>query len=132
MTSVDGEVLNTEKDGNLIWQRSYEDALDLARKENKPVFIDFYADWCANCIAFKKLSLRNMNLNKALERVVLLKIYDTDTQFKIFKDNPLYAELKTGLPFFVILKPDGKFFWKGTQYNAVNTMIEMIENAGKL
>ncbi|MHC4269866.1 MAG: protein-disulfide reductase DsbD family protein [Planctomycetota bacterium] len=132
MESTEVAVLNTEKDGNLIWQRSYEDALVLARKENKPIFIDFYADWCANCIAFKKLSLRNMKLNKALKKVVLLKIYDTDTQFKAFQDNPLYAELKTGLPFFVILKPDGEFFWKGTQYNAVNTMKEMVENAGKL
>ena len=132
MKSIEADILNTEKDGNLIWQRSYEDALVLARKENKPIFIDFYADWCANCIAFKKLSLRNMKLNKALKKVVLLKIYDTDTQFKAFQDNPLYAELKTGLPFFVILKPDGEFFWKGTQYNAVNTMKEMVENAGKL
>ena len=132
MESTEVEILNVEKSGNLVWQRSYEDALVLARKENKPIFIDFYADWCANCIAFKKLSLRNMKLNKALEGVVLLKIYDTDAQFKTFKENPLYAELKTGLPFFVILKPDGGFFWKGTQYNAVNTMKEMIENAGKL
>ncbi len=128
--STEVEVLDTERDGNLIWQRSYEDALVLARKENTPIFIDFYADWCANCIAFKKLSLRNMKLNKALKKVVLLKIYDTDAQFKTFQDNPLYAELKTGLPFFVILKPDGEFFWKGTQYNAVNTMKEMIENTG--
>jgi thiol:disulfide interchange protein DsbD len=130
--STEVEALKTEKDGNLTWQRNYEDALVLARMENKPVFIDFYADWCANCIAFKKLSLRNAKLNKALERVILLKIYDTDTQFKKFQDNPLYIELKTGLPFFVILKPDGGFFWKGTQYNAVNTMREMVENAGKL
>ncbi len=125
------EIVNTEKNGNLIWQRNFENALVLARNENKPVFIDFYADWCANCVAFKKLSFRNMKLNKALKRAILLKIYDTDAQFKRFQDNPLYAELKTGLPFFVILKPDGKFFWKGTQYNAVNTMTEMIGNAGK-
>ncbi len=132
INSTETEVLNTEEDGNLIWQRSYVDALVLARKENRPIFIDFYADWCANCIAFKKLSLRNTKLNKALKRVILLKIYDTDTQFKSFQDNPLYAELKTGLPFFVILKSDGEFFWKGTQYNAVNTMREMVDNAGEL
>ncbi len=132
MESTEAEVLKTEKDGNLIWQRSYEDALVLARRENKPIFIDFYADWCANCVAFKKFSLRNAKLNKALRRVILLKIYDTDAQFKKFQDNSLYAELKTGLPFFVVLTSDGEFFWKGTQYNAVNTMREMIENAGKL
>lgn len=125
------DILNIERNGNLIWQRSYENALVLARKENKPIFIDFYADWCANCIAFKKLSLRNVELNKALKKVILLKIYDTDAQFKRFQKNPLYVELKTGLPFFVILKPDGEYFWKGTQYNAVDTMKEIIENASR-
>lgn len=121
-----------EKHGDLVWQRNFENALALAGKENKPIFIDFYADWCANCIAFKKLSLRNIDLHKALKKAVLLKVYDTDTQYRLFQDDPLYAELKTGLPFFVILKPDGKFFWKGTQYNAVKTMQKMIENAGNV
>ncbi len=119
----------TEIDGDLTWQRNLANALSLARKENKPVFIDFYADWCANCVAFKKLSLRDTVLNKALKKAVLLKVYDTDKQYGIFRDDPLYAELKRGLPFFVILRPDGSFFWKGTQYNAVNTMKRMIESA---
>lgn len=119
----------TEKEGDLIWQRNFENALAMARKENKPIFVDFYADWCANCVAFKKLSVRNNLLNNALKKAVLLKVYDTDKQYEIFREDPLYAELKRGLPFFVILKPDGTFFWKGTQYNAVNTMKRMIESA---
>ena len=126
--AADGEL--TEKQGDLIWQRNFENALALARKNNKPVFIDFYADWCANCVAFKKLSLRNTVLNKALKKAVLLKVYDTDKQYENFREDPLYAELKRGLPFFVILKSEGDFFWKGTQYNAVNTMKRMIEAAG--
>ncbi|GJQ58462.1 MAG: DUF255 domain-containing protein [Candidatus Scalindua sp. AMX11] len=120
----------TEIHGDLIWHRNFEYALALAKKENKPIFIDFYADWCANCVAFQKLSLRNTVLSQALKKAVLLKVYDTDKQYETFRDDPLYAELKRGLPFFVILKPDGNFFWKGTQYNAVNTMRKMIESAG--
>ncbi|MCP5008262.1 MAG: hypothetical protein GY941_30660 [Planctomycetes bacterium] len=126
--AVDEE--STEKHGDLIWQRNYENALALAMSDNKPVFIDFYADWCANCVAFKKLSLRNDTLHKALKKAVLLKVYDTDRKYEIFRDDPLYAELKRGLPFFVVLKSDGEFFWKGTQYNAVNTMQRVIESAG--
>lgn len=121
----------SEKHGNLIWQRGLEKAKALAMKENKPIFIDFYADWCANCIAFKKLSVSSDELNQALQKAILLKIYDTDEVFKNFKEDPKYGELKTGLPFFVILKPDGKFFWKGTQYDAVKTMKKMIDSAIK-
>lgn len=128
-TTGAGEGEGTEKHGNLVWQRDLEKAKSLAMKEKKPVFIDFYADWCANCIAFKKLSVSNDELNQALQKAILLKIYDSDELFKKFQEDPKYAELKTGLPFFVILRPDGEFFWKGTQYDAVNTMKKMIETA---
>ena len=122
-------VPEVEKHGNLTWNRDLESAKALARKENMPIFIDFYADWCANCVAFKKLSLSDAELNQALQKAVLLKIYDTDEIFKIFQEDPQYQELKTGLPFFVILKPNGEFFWKGTQYDAVKIMKKMIESA---
>ncbi len=120
----------TEKHGNLIWGRDFEKAKARARTENKPIFMDFYADWCANCVAFQKLSLSNEELNKALKKVVLLKIYDTDAIFKKFQEDPKYVELKTGLPFFVILNSKGDFFWKSTQYDAVKTMKKMLESAG--
>jgi len=120
-----------EKLGNLTWQRDFGTARTRAQREDKPIFIDFYADWCANCIAFKKLSLSNKPLNQALQGAVLVKIYDTDPIFKEFQQDPRYAELKTGLPFFLILRPNGNFFWKGTQYNAVKTMRRMIASASQ-
>jgi len=64
-----------------------------------------------------------------LQKAVLFKVYDTDEIFKTFQEDPQYQELKTGLPFFVILKPNGEFFWKGTQYDAVKIMKKMIESA---
>jgi len=118
-----------ERHENLEWYREFEEAKKLALKENKPIFIDFFAYWCANCLEFEKLSIKNEKLNQGLRKAVLVKIYDTDPIFKKFRDNPLHRELKIGLPYFTILKPNGEFFWKGTQYNAVDKMADRINAA---
>ncbi|MBF0274012.1 MAG: sulfite exporter TauE/SafE family protein [Nitrospinae bacterium] len=122
---------SVEEHGNLKWYRSYDNALQEAKRLNQPVFIDFFAYWCANCIAFADMSLTNKDLNKALEKTVLLKVYDTDKAFEEYKKIKSYRELNVGLPFFVVLKPDGTFFWKTTQYNAVSQMINKLEEAAK-
>lgn len=125
--TVNGDGL--EKHGDLIWLRNLDSAKNQAAVENKPIFIDFHADWCANCLAFQEISLSDEELNQTLKKAVLLKVYDTDEIFKKFQEDPKYAELKTGLPFYVILNSKGEFYWKGTQYNAVQTMKKMIESA---
>ena len=118
-----------EKHENLEWYRDFEGAKKVALKENKPIFIDFFAYWCANCLEFEKLSVKNEKLNRILQNAILVKIYDTDPIFKTFRNDPAHRELKTGLPYFAILRPGGEFFWKGTQYNAVETMGAMIKSA---
>lgn len=128
-TALTKNGVEIEKHENLEWYRDFEGAKKVALKENKPIFIDFFAYWCANCLEFEKLSVKNEKLNRILQNAVLVKIYDTDPIFKKFRDDPTHRELKTGLPYFAILRPDGEFFWKGTQYNAVETMGAMIKAA---
>ncbi len=128
-TNLTKNDVKIEKHENLEWYRDFEWAKEVALKENQPIFIDFFAYWCANCLEFEKLSVKNEKLNKILQNAVLVKIYDTDPVFEIFKNDPAHRELKMGLPYFAILRPNGEFFWKGTQYNAVETMGRMIKAA---
>jgi|GEM_PF-262678 len=118
-----------EVHGNLTWHRNYQEALERASKENRPVFLDFYANWCANCKSFGELAVKNDTLNRALLQSVPAKIYDTDPIFKTFKNDPRFPELKIGLPFFVILLPDETLVWKGTDYRAVNTFAAQLARA---
>ena len=128
-TTLTKNGVEIEKHENLEWYRDFEGAKKVALKENKPIFIDFFAYWCANCLEFEKLSVKNEKLNRVLQNAILVKIYDTDPIFKTFREDPAHRELKTGLPYFAILRPGGEFFWKGTQYNAVETMGAMIKSA---
>ena len=123
-----------ETHGNLRWLRNVSTARQLARAESKPLFVDFYATWCANCKAFNRLALKHEALNQALQQAVLIKIYDTDPDFKTFQQDERFPELRgvggqPFLPLFAIYSPQGEFLWKGQDYQAATTMISQLERA---
>ncbi len=117
----------SEMSGNLEWFRDREIVFQKAEKSGKPIFIDFYADWCTNCKEFQKLSISDLALNRALlENAVLWKIEDTDPIFEEYANDERFPELKIGLPFFVILSPKGDLIFKTNDYLATKRMIEQL------
>ncbi|MCG6140196.1 protein-disulfide reductase DsbD family protein [Leptospira mtsangambouensis] len=117
-----------EVHGNLEWFRSKEEVYRIAKETGKPIFIDFYADWCTNCREFQKLTLSNKEWNETFKnKAILWKVYDTDPIFEEFANNPNYPELKIGLPFFLILDANGKMIYKSNDYLDTKGMIETIQ-----
>lgn len=120
--------------GNLSWFRDFAVAKQRAEAVQQPIFVDFYATWCANCKEFERLALRHTQLNAALQQAVLVKIYDTDPIFPTFQQDPHFPELggvggQPFLPLFAIYTPQGQFVWKGQDYRAVHTMIAQLGQA---
>ncbi|MDP2902253.1 MAG: cytochrome c biogenesis protein CcdA [Methylovulum sp.] len=116
-----------QEDAGILWYRSYEVAQKAAQQTGKPIFIDFYASWCANCIAFKAETINNKALNQALrERAIAVKLVDKEPEFETFRKNPLHRQLKIGLPYFAILSPQGTLIWSGTDYTATEKMIAVL------
>ena len=126
-----------EMQGNLRWLRDFTLAQQRARSEHKPLFVDFYATWCANCKAFQQLAAHNAELNHALQQAILVKIYDTDAVFRTFQQDPRYPELRgvggqPFLPLFAIYSSQGTLSWKGQNYQAVQTMMFQLEHANSV
>jgi len=120
-------VSEIQQESGIAWHRSFEVARKVAQQTGKPLFIDFYASWCANCAAFKEEAANNVALNQALrEKAIAVKLVDKEPEFEAFRENPEYRPLKIGLPYFAILSPEGKLLWSGTDYKATDTMVAML------
>lgn len=131
---TDAQQAAVEMHANLRWLREFASAQEQARRDRKPLFVDFYASWCANCKAFQKLTESDPQLNAALQQVILAKIYDTDPIFRTFQQEPHYPELRgiNGqplLPLFAIYSAHGVLLWKGQDYQAVSTIVAQLEYA---
>ncbi len=116
--------LAVQEEAGISWYRSFEEAKKVAQKTGKPIFVDFYASWCANCTEFKKESANNAELNQALrEKAIAVKLVDKEPEFEKFRASQEHRQLKIGLPYFAIIKPDGKVTWSGTDYKATQKMV---------
>ena len=132
-SAVAAETANTseliENEAGITWYRNFEAAQKIAQQTGKPIFIDFYASWCANCVAFKAETKNNAALNEALRtKAIAVKLVDKEPAFEAFRENPAHRQLKIGLPYFAILKPDGSVLWSGTDYQATEKMIAVLND----
>ncbi len=116
-----------ETKGKLTWYLDKEAAYAEAKKTGKNVFIDFYANWCTNCKAFEKMTREDETLIASLENAVLLKIYDTTPEFKVYSNDTRFPELKVGLPFFVITDTEGSLIYKTNDYMKTEEMAMFLE-----
>jgi hypothetical protein len=79
-------------------------------------------DWCTNCKAFQERTVQDEQLRSALQKAVLLKIYDTSVLFSTYRDDPRFPELRVGLPFFVITDAKGELLYKTSDFTKTDEM----------
>jgi thioredoxin:protein disulfide reductase len=58
--------------------KDIEDALVRAKREGKPVILDFYATWCTDCVRMEKTTFADPRVRAALKNYVLLQADVTD------------------------------------------------------
>lgn len=51
-----------------------EDRLTAARLAGRPVIVDYYADWCTDCVRMERLTFANADVRAALDPFVLLQL----------------------------------------------------------
>ncbi|MGI6458438.1 MAG: thioredoxin family protein [bacterium] len=66
--------LTTVEATNVDWVYDLEQGLELAREQNKPVMVDFYADWCTVCKEIEAFTYTDDAVDEQLDRFVNIKV----------------------------------------------------------
>lgn len=85
------------------WYTSVDEAISVAKSENKPVFIFFHAEWCKYCQRFKKEVYPNPEVKSYLTQNFIPVAIDID------RDPKTAARFGVSYPpQEVVLSPDGR------------------------
>lgn len=96
--------------GAIPWVHGYEDAVKIAKQENKLLFIDFTGVQCTNCRWMEQNMFTRPSVIEAINQYVPVSLY-TDRGTPDDKKNFALQLKMTGLdtlPVYVIATPDGK------------------------
>ncbi|MBS1261459.1 MAG: Thiol:disulfide interchange protein DsbD [Calditrichaeota bacterium] len=85
---------------------AYDDALATASADNKPVLIDFYADWCGVCVELDHLVWNQREVIDAADGYIPLKLDFTRPNAELEALRKKHGV--GGLPTVLILGPDGE------------------------
>jgi len=102
------EESNSKKQKQQInWLHDIKKAKKIAKTQNKPLMIDFYADWCPPCIRMKDSTFTDPRIIEKADHFIPLKI-DVDKQRDIadkYKSNASkYGGI--GIPNILFISPD--------------------------
>jgi thiol:disulfide interchange protein DsbD len=106
------QAISAEKGGavtglGIQWQPYSEEKLLAAARDGKPVFIDFFTDWCIACKEMDKLTFTDPAVIAASRDFVMLRSNLTTDTDPVIRD--LYKRYAVrGVPTYVFLGPDGK------------------------
>jgi thiol:disulfide interchange protein DsbD len=91
----------------ISWLTDEAVALAQARTQNKPVMMDFSADWCTACKKLERETFSHPSVIKASEQFICVKIDCTDTADPRIKELQNKYSVK-GLPTILFINADGQ------------------------
>ncbi|WP_084812045.1 thioredoxin family protein [Flammeovirga pacifica] len=126
----DNNATNAQK--LIVVEQDYIKAKELASKESKLLFIDFYTTWCAPCKQLDKLVFENDSIKEILSNDYILLKYDAenDTVFHLSKKYHV-----SSYPTAIVLNPKGyvvnrKYGFPGNDFRTLSqSVLEFTEQS---
>jgi thioredoxin:protein disulfide reductase len=125
------EGISAQPDAGTVQWLPYSDAVfSRAAQESKPVFIDFYADWCAPCKELDKKTYSVPEVVLQSRSFIMLKVDLTSSQDAHVELLREKYQIR-GVPTLVFLKPDGSEIagLRGTGFESKEIFLEKMKKA---
>jgi Thiol:disulfide interchange protein len=86
----------------------YDEALETAKKEGKPLFIDFTGVYCANCRVMERRVFPTKPVQEQFDKMILTRLYvdKKDSMSQVFAQMQFERYKQATQPYYVILDPD--------------------------
>jgi len=103
------------RSSDIQWQKSYVEAMQLAKRQKKPVLLQFYAEWCSPCKMMAATTLKSGEVVKLSRRFIPVRV-DVD------KAQELADRFQVGtIPYSAVVAPDGKLVRASRGYHDAQT-----------
>jgi len=114
--------------GMNFFNGTFEEALEIAQKEDKIIFVDAYTSWCGPCKRMKKYIFPNKKAGDFYNKYFINMAIDMETQAgKIF--NMTYPV--RGYPTFLFINPKGEMIFREVGGKPMELFIMMGQSALK-
>ncbi len=105
----------------VVFLSDYEEALALAKKEDKRVVIDFVTTWCGPCKMMDRLVYSSQPIYEKSDDVIFLKL-DGDDERELNKQYQIKA-----YPTVILLDSDGQEIRRRSGYQSVSKLLEFLK-----
>jgi len=121
-----GSVSATAKYAGPAWMVNQEpEALAKARREGKPIILDFYADWCAACVELDEKTWHDPGVVAKFSQVVPLRM--DFTRSNAWSRQMMEKYHITGMPTVIVLDPNGEEKGRFTGYKSPEKFVEFFD-----
>jgi len=105
------------------WITKLDEGLKLAKSQNKPLLVDFAAEWCGPCQRMLKGTYKDPSVIKKSASFVMVLI-DIDKQQDLARKHNVEA-----VPTMLFLRPDGTQISRAVGYKDAKQLTELMDSA---